>query len=123
MHYTKQPDIRPIGESGNLYILMHDYEGRIGGVPYTIPKGFEYDGASYAALLFQRDGIHRAACLEHDYLYVNKGIIPEAYYTRLNADNRFRDMLLEAGVKSWHVKLAYAAVRLAGGLYWRRKAA
>jgi hypothetical protein len=98
---------------------MHDYHGRIGGIPYTIPAGYQHDGASYAALLFQRDGVHRRAALEHDYLYENEGIIPEAVCTRLSADNRFRDLLIEAGVKSWHVKAAYAAVRLAGGLYWR----
>lgn len=114
-----QPDIRPIKESGDLYELQEDFEFQLFGKRHTIPCGFKYDGASCANLLFQRDGIHRAAALVHDYLYVFEGEIPNGTtYTRQQADDLFRDMLVQYGVKSLHVKLAYWAVWVFGGLYW-----
>ena len=113
-----QPDIRPIKESGALYELNQPYSFQMGLEIIVIPKGFKYDGASYAKLLFQRDGIHRAACLVHDYLYEHEGKIGNITYTRKRADVKFRQMLLAAGVKSWHVWASYTAVRLFGTVYW-----
>jgi hypothetical protein len=113
-----QPDIRPIKENRDLYELQQPYSFHLGLDLIIIPKGFRYDGASYANLLFQRDGIHRAACLVHDYLYVCRGQIGDVIYTRYEADKKFKSMLQEAGVKNWHAKLAYKAVRLLGWVYW-----
>jgi len=117
MQHT-QPDIRPIKESSNLYELAAPYSFHLGLELFIIPKGFKYDGASYAKLLFQRDGIHRAACLVHDYLYVNKGCIGSVKYSRKDADKKFKTMMTEAGLKSWHINLAYLSVRLFGKFYW-----
>lgn len=117
MIHLKQPDIRPVKENGQLYILMEDFT--YNGI--TVPKGFRYDGATGAKFLFGKDGIHRAATLLHDYLYEIKGKLPSgAEFNRLYVDKIFKDMLKEYGVKSWHVFLAYAAVRLLGGIYWAR---
>jgi len=114
----KQPDIRPIGESGKLYLLAKDFTAH--GI--TVPKGFRYDGASVPKIAWLvglgRDGVHRAASLIHDWLYVNDGEIDEGSYTRKQADDLFRDMLKEYGVKSWHVFVAYRATRLFGWFWW-----
>lgn len=109
-----QPDICPVKESGDLYELRENYTFELKGHKYVILAGFMYDGASCANLLFQRDGIHRAAALVHDWLYVYQ---PPGV-TRLDADKKFKEMLLAAGVKSWHVWIAYRAVRLLGWRWW-----
>ena len=115
----RQPDIRPIKESGDLYRLNENYPFEFRGKSLIIPINFLYDGASGARLLFQRDGIHRAAALVHDWLYVHQGTLPDkTKYTRKQADQLFRDMLLQYGVKSVHVWVAYQAVRIAGRFYW-----
>jgi hypothetical protein len=117
MRHT-QPDIRPIKENGQLYELNEPYAFHIGLDLIVIPKSYTYDGATYGKFLFQRDGIHRAACLVHDYLYEKRGIIGDVVYTRYMADNIFKEMLKKAGVKNWHVWVSYTAVRLGGGLFW-----
>ncbi len=113
-----QPDIRPIKENGQLYKLAQPYSFHLGLNLIIIPKSFQYDGATFAKLLFQRDGIHRAACLVHDYLYENKGIVGDIVYDRKCADNKFKELLKRAGVKHWHVWVSYTAVRLLGWIWW-----
>jgi hypothetical protein len=105
-------------------MLYDDYSFKLHDRMFIIDRGFKHDGATCARLLFQRDGIHRAAALVHDYLYALRGNVEGHEYTRKDADDLFRDMLIEAGVKSWHVWAAYTAVRLFGrftknGRKWR----
>lgn len=122
MDYKNQPDIRPIQESGDVYILNDDFEFIAFGQRSIIPKGFRHDGATGAGLLFGKDGVHRAAALIHDYLYVNKGFFVDGLFypvTRKQADVTFKDYLELAGVKSLHIKFAYRAVRVIGYFYWR----
>lgn len=114
-----QPDIRPVAESKDLYELHEAYLFEIDGKTMLVPKGFRHDGATAAALLFQRDGIHRAAALVHDYLYSIKGNLHGFKFSRRMVDRKFKEMLIDAGVKSWHVWVAYIAVRLVGGFYWK----
>lgn len=118
-----QPDIRPIGESGQLYRLHEAYPFLFCGAQFNVPEGFTHDGATFSKLLFQRDGVHRAACLVHDYLYEKQGYIDTFtggfVYTRYQADQKFKEMLKAYGVKKLHVFAAYWAVRLFGGFYWR----
>lgn len=107
-----QPDLRPMCESGELYILMEDFT--YAGL--TVPKGFRCDGASvprYLWHLLPRDGMHRCAALIHDYLYVN-----HSGYTRKEADFLFKSIMDDYGIVSWRAKLAYMAVRLFGGFFW-----
>ena len=115
-----QPDIRPVKENGDVYRLHDDYVFEFKGQHVIVDAGFRHDGATRAKLLFGRDGIHRAAALVHDYLYAKRGqLTPVIVYTRKDADRKFKEMLLEAGVKSWHVNVAYAVVRVAGWFFWR----
>lgn len=128
-----QPDVRPVKESGELYQLFEDYTFELTQhntyFKVTIPKDFQYDGASVPRIVwtligFLPDGIHRPAALIHDYMYENKGIIKQGdttiFYTRKEADQIFHAILKYVGVKSWHARLAYIAVRALGGFYWRK---
>lgn len=133
VYFFEQPLIVPIKESGDLYELCEDYIFIIyrNEVAHkiVIRKGFKYDGASvpkfFAGIVgFMPDGIHRPAALLHDYLYEHKGKLQPIggfNYTRKEADKLFYKILKKVGVKSWHAKLAYWAVRLGGGLYWNDK--
>lgn len=135
-----QPLIIPISESGNLYRLAQDYEIDLKhfghDVRIFINKGFDYDGMSVNRWLWSlsglsKDGMHRPATLIHDFLYVQKGYLterPGSYLVdktyvmdRESADKIFRDMLIELAIANHRVRLAYAAVRLFGWIYWNKK--
>jgi len=140
MHPDLQPDLRPVKESGRLYRLMEDYSYTLSLRPLQrvkIEQGFQTDGLSawrFAALIgLGRDGIHRAAVLVHDFLYVRSGRLTHEDYeefhngvwcgqykgfSREDADLIFLQMLERAGVKSFHKYVAYYAVRLFGRFYW-----
>ena len=134
--YLPQPDIRPLGESGKeRYVLNEDYSfafyNREGLQALTIMKGFKYDGASVprwamALIGFERDGVHRAASLVHDWLYVNEGVVynhntsedKNYTYNRHEADTIFLKGMEYHGIKSWHTRIAYITVR---GLGWIKR--
>ncbi len=88
-----------------------------------MPEGFKYDGASTPRILWwvlPRDGVHRAAALIHDYLYVFEGDMPDGQtFTRKQADALFYKMLKDYGVASWRAAVAYRAVRIAGYFFWK----
>ena len=91
-----------------------------------VRSGFLCDGASSPRFLwsmtgFLPRGIHDPAALVHDKLYEDKGMHYGQEYTRKDADKLFYKMLVECGIKSWHAKGAYFAVRVGGGLYWKKK--
>lgn len=90
-----------------------------------VKPGFICDGASsprFAWTLtgFLPRGIHDPAALLHDQLYQDKGIHNGQSYTRKQADQIFLKMLKECGVKSWHARIAYLAVRACGQFYWKK---
>ena len=108
-------------------------------VRITIKAGYENDGASVPRCLWwflRPDGVHRAACLIHDYLYENRGYLKEGTFSRYSmedhgwtdmdystsrreADRLFRDMLLSYDVSPLRANLAWLAVRVFGGFYFR----
>jgi hypothetical protein len=121
-HFPDQPDIKPIVCADTwvhrqCYQLREDYTF-IGptGQPHTIPDGFMYDGASIPRAVWTitgitPDGLHRAATLIHDYLYLNR----ERYdYTRRQVDELFRDQMLTLGMPRAKTRKMYRAVRLLG---------
>lgn len=123
----EQPDLRPVAESGQLYVVFEDWICVSKAI--KVPLGYRTDGASapkwsLSLIGFQRDGIHRAAALAHDWLYSNRGTITLTtgqmlHYDRQYADSVFYAMLIEAGIKNWHAWLAYHAVRTGGWFYWK----
>jgi len=129
---SPQPDIRPHGESGNnRYKLNENYRFVLGidGEQHTfqISKGMTYDGASVprfamALIGFERDGIHRAGALVHDYFYRRMGRVADInmisfVFTRKDIDRLFLQAIEFHGIKSWHGRLAYLAVR---GFGWMK---
>lgn len=133
VHELSQPDIRPHGESGDdRYILNEDFKFVLcidgANRSFTIPKGLTYDGASVprfamALIGFERDGIHRAGALVHDFMYRRNGVIWDKrltpfHYTRKDADRVFLKCIEHHGIKSWHGRLAYLAVR---GFGWMKQ--
>lgn len=115
-----QPDLRPVKESGDIYELRDKYPFELNGQVFYIPAGFRSDGATGARLLFQRDGRHRAAALVHDYLYVHQGKIEGYTVDRKTVDLLFKEMLRDAGIKSWHVAASYIVIRALGWIWWSR---
>jgi hypothetical protein len=130
----EQPHIIPIKESGDVYRLEHDYI--IDLRPYTtkhvelvIEKGFVYDGASVPRWLWSLsglgiDGLHRAAALVHDFIYIYKGDFKDddtgsdITLSRKEADLIFKKMLTDVGIASHRVWLAYHGVRWFGQSVW-----
>lgn len=132
---SKQPDIRPHSESGEArYILNEDYRFSLKYVDghrryFKVPKGFLFDGASVPRLFMfliglERDGVHRAGSLIHDYIYRNKGVIKSNCrcvfrLTRKQGDQLFYKVNKDRGLKSWHNRIAYLTVRGFGWLHAR----
>ena len=118
-----QPDIRPIKEYGDLYCLYEEFYIEHKGYKFLVPKSFKYDGASTPKILwwfFPRDGLHRAAVLIHDWLYIKKGFITNnQVLSRKKIDIIFYEMLKRYGMKTYKAKLAYWAVRIGGYFAWK----
>lgn len=84
---------------------------------FAVPAGFVTDFASIPRglwSLFPPTGEYAAAAVAHDYLYQH-GI-----GLRLWADKLFLDRMEALGVKRWKRELMYRAVRLFGGVVWKR---
>ena len=86
-----------------------------GGATWTVPAGFESDGASVPrlalVLIAPWDRAERASWL-HDWLYETRST------ARSTADWLFRRAMADDGVAAWRRWLVWAAVRLAGGAVW-----
>ncbi len=136
-----QPALIPVGE--NRWRLTEDYacEWTHGGIRrrITVKAGFETDLASVPRPLWgfglPPDGLHRAAAVIHDALYMARGRMPTGYllyeelsggqwarhlarYTREEADRLFGRLMREAGVPRWRRRLMYRAVRLVSWAFW-----
>ena len=100
--------------------LVNDYDILVLGVRYTIPKGFEWDGASipgiFWSLLFVTPFHHtvRRAGLVHDYLYTQ-----DVY--RPLADVVFLKLMKEDGCNWVQRCVMYLAVRCFGWLFFGGK--
>lgn len=107
-----------IGKGGRL-ALANDWHITYRGEGYTVPKGFETDGASIPTWLQWLCGSpfevpRMYAALVHDFLY--SGGDPEA--TRADADDIFRDLQISLGVPRWQAYVEWGALRLFGKSHW-----
>jgi hypothetical protein len=119
--FPQQPDVTPVFCTdkklhNQCYLLESPYFFENQENKYTIPSGFIYDGASIPRLLWTPlgvtpDGIHRAATLIHDYLYVNKMVFN---YSRKEVDEIFYNHLLILGMNKRKAKVLYFGVRIFG---------
>lgn len=119
INFPDQPDIRPISDGS--YRLMDNYRYQDEKISVTVPMNFEHDGASVPRLAWAfmpPDGLHRAAALIHDWLYVCKGRQDHRTFTRAEADWIFYQILRKSGVNIFQARTAYYAVRAGGWTYW-----
>ena len=128
------------------YILSHDWpvSMEIDGVPYEfiVKKGYIYDGASvpragWSASRIRPDGLIRAAATLHDPIYETKGnldliefiecfvydgaewVKSDRIWTKKEADQIFRALLIWAGYSKRKVWVIYTAVKWGGRRAWR----
>lgn len=140
-----QPHNVPVSERDYELAEDYAYEWMHKGEVYRIfiPKGLIYDGASVPRIVWTisgltPDGLLRAGALVHDFIYMHKGVLPPGswqrethvgfekvwidMYTKWNrkqADAMLQRILEESGVSAYRRTLAYSAVRMFGGKYWR----
>ena len=108
-------EIHRSDEMGNVYRLLEPltYED------LTVPAGFESDGASVPRFFWRivfppGDTKALRAAFLHDYIYRTH----PAGWTKAQADDLFRKILIEDGVSRTSAALAYYGVRLFGGSSW-----
>jgi hypothetical protein len=134
---SSQPIIIPI--ANRLYELLEPFETHLVCEPdieisIQIPEGFINDGASvprWAWWFLRPDGIHRAACIIHDYLLERGGhlrgdafaildketmqwVQSDRFISKSEADRIFRVMLEDYGVVKWRAKVAHVIASLFG---------
>ena len=133
----KQPNIEPVSE--NYYRLMETYYYKDSNVTIKIPgadngsKGYTYDGASvprwaWSIIGLTPDGLIRAAALVHDWIGDFSGTLPVwsqikptfKTYTRKENDDMFYRNMIKCGVDKRKARIAWMAVRVAGGLFWNK---
>ena len=108
-------EIHQSDEMGNVYTLLEP----LSYGDLTVPAGFESDGASVPRFFWRivfppgEPGALRAAFL-HDFIYRTH----PAGWTRKQADELFRELLIDDGVSRFSAGLAYWGVRLFGGSSW-----
>lgn len=105
----------------------YTYAGQ--GYRIKVPYGFQFDRASiplFFQLLITKDHLGNVAPLIHDYLYRYGGALPadavdpsNTRFSRLQADELFKRIMGQCGVKRWRQKAAYMAVRLGGCPAWK----
>ena len=81
----------------------------------TVPAGFAWDGASIPRILhgiLPIWGAHVGAALIHDYLYKTKPC------TREQADQAFRELMVQDGVPPRKARVMYRAVQALGQDRW-----
>lgn len=89
------------------------------GDVYSVPAGFETDGASIPRWLWPVCGTplqapRVVAAVVHDFLY--GGGDPEA--TKAEADDLYRDMQIALGIPRWKAYVEWAALRMFGKSHW-----
>lgn len=102
--------------------LVERFDVKFRGEDYSVPAGFETDGASIPRWLWPVCGHplqapRVIAAVVHDYLY--GGGDPEA--TRADADDIYRDMQLALGIPRRRAYLEWVVLRLFGWLHWNRR--
>ncbi len=116
-------DILKEDEQGNVYVLREpggltvEWHGK----SVTVPYEFRSDGASVPRFFWRwvfPPGDTRAlrAAFVHDWLY---RIHPDGW-TKAEADQLFRELLVEDGMPERFARRAYWGVRLFGGDSWHQ---
>lgn len=110
----------PVKGSKTEWIVAQDYIYEFNNRIYTVPKGFKTDLASSPRMLwltFPPFGRYTGASVIHDFLYSCGHKID---INRKKADEIFLGIMKELGVPKWKRIVMYKAVRLFGGLHYRK---
>jgi Protein of unknown function (DUF1353) len=125
----------PSTRSGrSLWGVQHEltYEAGDAHDQITVPKGFVTDLASIPRPLwsvYPPDGPWVKAAVIHDFLYFTQGdgiwfkhggVARAKPYERREADDIFREAMVDRGIGGVDRSAIWAAVRVAGGKAWRR---
>lgn len=102
--------------------LTAPFNCEIDGTRFTIPAGFEWDGASLPRGAWTLHGhpydtAHLAPGLWHDAAY--SGLFAEQGVTRSYADTIYRAWLIENGMRRAKAWVEYLAVRVFGVSHWQ----
>ena len=117
--YATTPSLSPV-INGELWELSQDWHVTVRGSKETLPKGFLTDGASIPRILWRVCGHPMTTkriipAIVHDAIYAGTIL----GFTRQEADEIFRDGIIEAGWPKWKARIEYAALRLFGSPHWR----
>ena len=99
---------------------------------FTIPAGFEYDGATYGSFLFWRKSLHETDfTLAHDWLYTNLGKVDARFLNHFEickniTKKKADDIWLQGArritnVQNWRAAIASGAFKTIGWLLWKRR--
>lgn len=115
------------------YDFVFEHKGKM--AEFTIPSGFEYDGATGGSLLFTRRSMHEhPVTLAHDWGYYKVGKVGARYQDLLGRPNGHSfdlskkfldDIFLQAlrrdvNVQSWRDRIASGAFKTIAHLFWWR---
>jgi hypothetical protein len=107
--------------------ITQDWEFKLDGQEYVIPKGFVFDGASvpkFLASWLSPVGILLLGGLVHDFIYKYETLVLkgkkkcEPNFTQKEADQLFRDINIEQNGIHVLNYAAYYALRLGGFVAW-----
>ena len=115
--------------------LNYGVESAFGPTWLQVPAGFEFDLASIPRPVFwlfgwagfRPDSVHPAGPCVHDWLYRNGGkvdvmvdeVMTERQFTREEADDMFRQILIATGTPKWRANVMHTAVRAGGWKGWQ----
>ncbi len=118
-----------------LYRLLKDYHFEFSynhrPAAFTIPAGFEFDGATFGSFLFWRKSLHESRyTLAHDWLYLNLGDVGARYsdetpvgaLSKTTVDGIFlKGARQDINVQRWRDRIASLAFRTVGALLWNMR--
>jgi len=115
IRYDIEPVMVRIGK--NKVMLLQDWCFFINDVPYWIPAGYFYNGASIPRVFWIVVGApfepqFWAAALAHDWIYLTHIL------GRVIADEVIFQLCIQAEVELWRARCIWAAVRSCGQVPW-----
>ena len=117
IRFGEGPRIEPVIDK-EVWRLTEDFRVEIDGALIVVPEGFMTDGASIPRFLWRLCGHPMLTkrfpiAVTHDFIYA-EGL----GYTRVEADEIYRDGLIVLGFKPRVASLEYYGIRLFGGSHW-----
>ena len=112
-------EIHYCDKRGNVCRTLFPKKISFRGKSFTIPRGFESDGASVPRFFWRivcppLDPAAVRAGIAHDYIFR----LQPPNWTRKEADEMFLCFLIEDGISPYRARRAYLGVRLFGWIAW-----